>query len=162
MRRLSKNRFRECAKIETERVSLMDQIRALMKSHQRLEKKHASAKNTLAMERISSTIGQLEDEDKKLAEKSVALWSAVLALDGSELRSPEILKEQNEVLRGLRWLDRINNRLALDLAGREGSVDSLMTLSKIRTQLFCRNSALATGQERYQWGLAELIARKKR
>ena len=160
MRRLSKRRFRECVKIETERASLMDKMIRLMESHRRLKKNPPSTKNTRAMERAGSAIGVLEDKNKELAEKSNALWHAVLALDGSELSSPEILKEQSEVWQGIQWLDRITKRLALDLLAWDSREESLMTISHLHTELSRRGSELAASQERYRWARAEVITKR--
>jgi hypothetical protein len=147
-------------KIEAERAPLMDKMLRLIKSYERLKKLPASPKNTLAMKRTGSAIGKLEDKNKELAEKSNVLWRAVLTLDGLELSSPEILKEQSEVWQGIKWLERITKRLALDLLAWDSREESLMTISNLHSELYRRSSELAASQERHRWARAEAITKR--
>lgn len=160
MTRLSAMRFRECRKIEAERGPLMEGMIWLMHAHAHLKKEPPSLGNHLAMEQIGSMAGAMEDKNKALAEKRCELWQAVLAADGLELSNPEIAKEEEDVERGITWLDRVRKRLALDLLPWDSRVESLMAISELESQLYRLRNELKTTQEDYQWAMAEALTRR--
>ena len=148
-------RFRECMKVEAERATLMDEMARLGRYRERLRKKSASAQNTGDIERISLRFGPLEDRNKELAEKRATLWHAVLALDGAELTSWDVLREQERVGRGTQWLDRVMKHLEESHLGVDIDEGVMMQIADLRADLMRRRSELKSNQEKHQWTQAE-------
>jgi hypothetical protein len=153
-------RFRECMKVEAERATLMDEMARLSRYHERLRKKTASAQNTRDIERISLRFGPLEDRNKELAEKKSTLWHAVLALDGAELTSWDVLREQERVGRGTQWLDRVMKHLEESHLGVDIDEGVMMQIADLRGELMRRRSELKSNQEKHQWTQAEASVRR--
>jgi hypothetical protein len=160
VRRLSAMRFRECRKIEAGRSPLMEGMVMLIHAHAHLKQEPSTPENALALEQILSIIGRMEEKNKTLADKSSELWRAVLALDGPELSNPEIARERERIEQGIKWLDRIRKRLALDLIALESREESLMTLSELDGQLYRLRYELGATQESYQMAQAEALTRR--
>jgi hypothetical protein len=160
MRRLSAMRFRECMKVEAERATLMDEMARLSRYRERLRKKAASAQNNRDIERISLRFGPLEDRNKELAEKKSTLWHAVLALDGAELTSWDVLREQERVGRGREWLDRVMKHLEESHLGVDIGEGVMMQIADLRGELMRRRSELKSNQEKHQWTQAEAWVRR--
>jgi hypothetical protein len=153
-------RFRECMKVEAERATLMDEMARLSRYHERLRKKTASTQNTRDIERVSLRFGPLEDRNKELAEKRATLWHAVLALDGAELTSWDVLREQERVGRGRQWLDRVMKHLEESHLGVDIDEGVMMQIADLRGELMRRRSELKSNQEKHQWTQAEARLRR--
>jgi hypothetical protein len=160
MTRLSIMRFLEMTSLEEERGPIMRGMCLLMDAYEHLkETSPQSEENTLAMQHISSIIGPMEDENKALSQRSGDLWRAVLELDGPELTSKEIEREQSNVATGIDWLERAIRRVAESWPVEEGGEDILMQIADLRGQLSHEESALDEAQRKYQMARAEILAR---
>lgn len=73
---------------------------------------------------------------------------------------PEVAREQQRVEQGIKWLERIRKRLALDLIALESREESLMTISELDGQLYRIRYELGATQESYQMAQAEALTRR--
>jgi hypothetical protein len=161
MNRLSANRILEMKSLDEERVPLMTGMLLLIHAHEHLKNSvPRPEENTLAMKQIQSIIGPMEDRNKALSQESGDLRRAVLELDGAELSSREIAREQSNVATGIDWLDRSSRRLAASWPVEEGGEDILMEIAELRSQLYHAQSALSEQQQEHQMAQAEILARR--
>lgn len=159
MTKLGAIRFLEMMGLEHERELLMRGMLLLMNAHGHLQKTTPQLEeNISAIQQIVSIVGPMENENKVLAEKAGELWRAVLELDGPELSSKQIEKEENDAATGLDWLNRAINRVAEVWPVEEGGEDILVEMADLRNRLQKDRHALREAQRQHQMAQAEILA----
>lgn len=143
MRRLSATRVREILRIDEERGKVQAELCRLFKSIDALE---------IPIEDVPAS---LELENKSLCEKQAELWRAVLALDGVELSSEEISKEQMRIEKGIEWLQRILSHARKGELVDDDHGNVLAILMNLDNLLRCSRTDLARRQREYQMAQAK-------
>ena len=108
MHDISKSWYLKILAVEAEREDLMAGMMTLMSAHGQVSRERAELESAAgALQRLGSLIATVEDRNKKLSRESGDLWQAIMDLDGKELTSEEIEREESVIAEALRWLERI-------------------------------------------------------
>ncbi|HEY6127434.1 MAG TPA: hypothetical protein VIW23_04555 [Candidatus Acidoferrum sp.] len=167
MRRLSKIRFREYKKIEDERAIVMSALSLLIHAHSHLGQEAPCPGNLLAMDQINTIAGETENINAGLYSRSKELWEAILELDGFELSSPDITREQERAEQGLDLLQRIRKHMVSEPPGEpleDGLIRAAIgrTFAELENKLVNRRSELRIAQREFQLSQAEASLKPSR
>lgn len=119
-----------------------------------------SEESSAAVTLISPLEGQLENENKAIAEKEAELERQILETDGPELTSKEIKQAEYNAARGSDLVRRICRRLNQNMPEQQRKKELLIEISRLGFELAIEASELQESQREYQMAQAEILAQR--
>jgi hypothetical protein len=159
LKEISVARYWEMTKIEEERTAAYDGMLMLRNVRGHLRDDFASwPESQPAIDQLlSPLIGQLEKQNKDLGEKAFALWEQIIEMDGAQLKSVEIERQQSDAASGMSWLLRTMKHLNT-MPEEDGKGEILTALMDLCSELNLESHRLRESHRKHQRLQAERLA----
>ena len=94
----------------------------------------------------------------RIVEKASALWGQILEMDGAQLTSAEIKRQQTDIASGKNWLRRTMKHLNTIAPEEQGRGETLTTVMALCSELTLDSQRLREAQQKHQRLHAEKLA----